>query len=237
VLLAVSREWRCYLFGADGENLFALDFYFDAEGRTDVGALNDGALDPDVAGKVGGLQRVIERAAARIADERMRCVMVVVIFDQLVHIGDVLELAITVRGFSREGPISLGGIGGARGDTNQGGRHVFPCDGTANEEVLRSPGLREIRNVADGGVVLVGVRQKRIGIGRRRRHFDLRRRFDFRRLCESSSAREPMRCKEKNDTQKQHADNERQQGIAVTHLCRRSDARNGGHVRLEARRR
>lgn len=42
------------LFGADGEDLFVVDLNLDAEGRANVAALNDGATNPDIAGKAGG---------------------------------------------------------------------------------------------------------------------------------------------------------------------------------------
>jgi len=59
------------LFGADGEDLLALDFDFDAKGRADVAALDDGAAHPDIAGKIGSFQRIVESVAARVSDERM----------------------------------------------------------------------------------------------------------------------------------------------------------------------
>jgi hypothetical protein len=39
------------LFGADGQDFGAADFDFDAEGRTNIAALHDGATNPDIAGK------------------------------------------------------------------------------------------------------------------------------------------------------------------------------------------
>jgi len=43
--------WTGYeLFGADGEDLLALDFDFYAEGRANVAALHDGAANPNVPG-------------------------------------------------------------------------------------------------------------------------------------------------------------------------------------------
>jgi hypothetical protein len=40
----------CDLFGADGEDLFALDLDFYTERRANVAALHDGATNPNVPG-------------------------------------------------------------------------------------------------------------------------------------------------------------------------------------------
>ena len=42
------------LFGADGQDVFALDLDFHADGRANVAALDDGATNPEIAGKIGG---------------------------------------------------------------------------------------------------------------------------------------------------------------------------------------
>ena len=88
------------LFGADGEDLLALDFDFDAEGRTDVAALNDGAAHPDIAGKVGGLEGIVERTAARIADKGMIGPRVAVVVPEPLQVRDIFELAGAVRSLS-----------------------------------------------------------------------------------------------------------------------------------------
>ena len=47
------------LFGTDGEDLFGLNLDFDAEGRANVAALDDGTANPDVARKVNGLEGIV----------------------------------------------------------------------------------------------------------------------------------------------------------------------------------
>ena len=51
--------------------MLAANLDFDTERGTNITALDNATADPDIAGKVGSLQRVVEGTAARIADERM----------------------------------------------------------------------------------------------------------------------------------------------------------------------
>ena len=88
------------LFRADGEDLFALDFDFDAEGGTDVAALNNGAAHPDVAGQIGGLEGIVERTAARIADKGMIGALVAIVIPEPLQVRDIFELAGAVRSLS-----------------------------------------------------------------------------------------------------------------------------------------
>ena len=46
---------RAGLFGAGGQDVFALDLDFHADGRANIAALDDGAANPEIAGKIGGL--------------------------------------------------------------------------------------------------------------------------------------------------------------------------------------
>src|SRR5882724_3895986 len=84
-------------FRPDGEDLLALDFDFDAEGWADIAALNDSSAHPDIAGQIGSLEGIVESAAARVADKRMIGAREAVVITEPVHIGDVFELAGTVR--------------------------------------------------------------------------------------------------------------------------------------------
>ncbi len=95
------------LFGADGKDLLALDFDFDAEGRADVAALDDGAANPDVVGwKADGVERIEQSATARIADEGMSGMAEIVIVAESFEIADIFELASAVGRFAGEGPIA-----------------------------------------------------------------------------------------------------------------------------------
>ena len=77
--------------------MFALDFDFDAEGWADVAALDDSATHPDIAGQIGSFEWIVESAAARIADKGMIGAWKAIVVPEPVHVGDVFELAGTVR--------------------------------------------------------------------------------------------------------------------------------------------
>src|ERR1700676_2382447 len=94
------------LFGADRQDLLALDFDFHAERWANVAALDYGPSHPDVAGKIGSFQRIVERPAARVPNQGMIGARETVIGTQLVDVGDVFQLAGTVRSFARERPIA-----------------------------------------------------------------------------------------------------------------------------------
>jgi hypothetical protein len=94
------------LFGAEGEDLFALNFNFDAERRANVTALHDSAANPDATGKAGGPQGIIKSVAARVAHERMISTPIVIIVAEFVEVADVFELAVAVGGLARESPIA-----------------------------------------------------------------------------------------------------------------------------------
>ena len=96
------------LFGADGEDLLALDLDFDAEGRANVAALDDGAAHPDVAGKVGSFERIVQSAAARIANQGVIGPREAVVVAEPFQVGDVFQLAGTIRRLAGEGPIACG---------------------------------------------------------------------------------------------------------------------------------
>src|SRR5260370_12487194 len=56
----------------NSEDFLALIFYFDAEGRAQIGSLHDPSANPGAAaGKIGGFERVEHRAAAGVADHGM----------------------------------------------------------------------------------------------------------------------------------------------------------------------
>jgi hypothetical protein len=94
------------LFGTNGEDLFALNLEFDAERRADVAALNDGAANPDIAGKAGGPQRIVESVAAGIADEGMSGGTKAVFSLEFIKVGDVFECTWAVGSSARKSPIA-----------------------------------------------------------------------------------------------------------------------------------
>jgi hypothetical protein len=170
------------LLRADSEDLFVLDFNFDAEGRANITALDDGAADPDVTREVGGLQRIVESAAAGITDKRMIGEAVAVLLAELIEVTDVLEGATAIGGFAGESPVACGSSGGAGGETHDGRRDIFACGEIADKEVGRGPGFGQIREISDDRVVMIRVGEGSGGVWRRRRHLDLRSRFEVNRL-------------------------------------------------------
>ena len=168
------------LLGANGEDLLALYLDFDAEGRANVAALDDGAANPDVAGagKIGSDEGIVESVAAGIADERVFGGAVVVTCAKSVDIADVFEFAGTVRGFAREGPIASDRGGRAGREANDGSGNIFAGSQIGNEKIDGGPRLGKIGNLRDHRIGFVGVRQKGIRIGGSGRHFELRSWFD-----------------------------------------------------------
>jgi len=162
------------LLRADGLDFFALDADLYAQRGTDVGALDDGAANPDIAGKIGGAEGIIEGVTARIADQRVRSVTEIVIGAESVEIGDVFEFAVAVRRFAREGPVAGRGSGGASREPHDCGRDVFASEFIADEEIDRGPRLGHVGDLSNGGVLLVGVGQEGIGVRSRGWYFNLR---------------------------------------------------------------
>src|SRR6266403_5807963 len=130
--LAKSRD---RLFGAHGENLLPLDFDFDAEGRADIASLDYAAAHPDVAGQIGSLQRIVESAAARIADEGMIGAGEAVVLAKPFQVGDVFELAGAIRSFTRESPVARGKSGRAGGQADDRRWNIFTGQAIAHEKV------------------------------------------------------------------------------------------------------
>ena len=101
---------RCFgrlrLFGADGEDLFALNLEFDAEGRADVAALNDGPANQDIAGKGSEPQGIVESMAAMIADKGMIGGTEAVFTLEFLHIGNIFEFAVAIGSLTRESPVT-----------------------------------------------------------------------------------------------------------------------------------
>lgn len=81
-----------------------LDLY--ADGRADVAALDNGAADPNVAREADGLERVVERVGAGIANQGMVGVVKIVVLEEFVEVGDIFELAVAGRSPAGEGPIA-----------------------------------------------------------------------------------------------------------------------------------
>src|SRR6266403_3249746 len=123
------------LFRTHGEDLFALDFDFDAEGWTDIASLDYAAAHPDVAGKIGSLQRIVESAAARIADEGMIGAGEAVVLAKPFQVGDVFELAGAIRSLTRESPVARGKSGRAGGQADDRRWNIFTGQAIADEKV------------------------------------------------------------------------------------------------------
>src|SRR5260370_29329114 len=58
------------LLRPNSEDFPALNLDFDAEGRTQIGALYDRSSDPDASRKIGQFERVKDSAAAGVSDHR-----------------------------------------------------------------------------------------------------------------------------------------------------------------------
>src|ERR1700704_3478533 len=68
-ILAINRRREglsITLFGARSEDFFTLNLNFNAERRTEIGALYYGSADPDVSGKIGQTQRIKKGVVAGI---------------------------------------------------------------------------------------------------------------------------------------------------------------------------
>ena len=68
--------------------------------------MNDSAANPDIAGQIACLQRIVEGVAARIANQRVIGGSIVVLTAELVNVGDIFKLARAIRSLAREGPIA-----------------------------------------------------------------------------------------------------------------------------------
>ncbi len=158
--------------------MFALDLEFDAKGRANVAALDDGAANPDVAGKACSSQRIIKCAAARIADKRMIGRAKAIFGFQLFQVGDVFEWAGAIRRSARKSPVGVRRSGRTSRKTNDSRRNVLAGKAVANEEIRGRPGLGEIGNLCDGRIGLGGMRERCGRIGSGRGNFDLGRRLD-----------------------------------------------------------
>jgi|SRR5271157_348035 len=225
-----SKSSRGELFGADGEDLFALDLEFDAEGRADVAALNDGAANPDIAGKAGGLQGIVKSMTAVIADEGMIGGTKAVFIFEFIEVGDVFEFAGAVGRFARESPVAGRGSGGTAGKTDDGGGNILTGEAVAHKEIGGRPGLGKISNLGDGGIGFRGVRKRSGGIRSGSGHFNLGRRFNAGGFGRASMA-DPASAKEKQQAEDDESNDEREKRITAGQLGRRtSDAGNKRHV-------
>ena len=101
-----SRAETCRLLGSDGQDFLALHFYLDAEGRTQIGALNNRAARPHASRKIAQFERVEYRPAAGVSHHGMFSGGKAVVVFQLAQVSDVLELTIPEWSFLREGPVA-----------------------------------------------------------------------------------------------------------------------------------
>jgi len=154
-------------------DLFALNLDFDAERRTNVGALDDGAANPNIAGKIDGVQGVVEGMTARIANERMSGTAITVVGAEFIEVGDEFELAIAVGSLAGVRPITSDRTGRTTRQTNDRCRDILTGELIADKKIDRGPGFGEIADLRDGRMGLVGVRQQGIRVRLRRRNLDL----------------------------------------------------------------
>ena len=84
------------LLRPNGEDFLALNFYFDADGRAQIGSLHDASANPGAAArKIGGFERIEHRPAAGVPDHGMFRGPESVIVFQLLQVGEVFEFAIS----------------------------------------------------------------------------------------------------------------------------------------------
>ena len=126
-----------------------MDFDLDAEGRANVAALDYGPPHPDVARKIGSLQRIVQGAAARVPHEGMICARETVVGTELFEVGDVFELAGAVRSLAGESPVACNKSRRAGRKPHNRCWNVFSCEAISDEEVGGGPGLGEIGNIGD----------------------------------------------------------------------------------------
>src|SRR5712692_1109767 len=103
-----NRMERRKLLRPNSEDFPALNLDFDAEGRTQIGALYDRSSDPDASRKIGQFERVKDSAAAGVSDHGMFGGAKTIVIFKLVQLRDVFELAIAVRRILCKGPITAG---------------------------------------------------------------------------------------------------------------------------------
>lgn len=227
---------RAKLFGAESEDLLVVDLNFYAEGRAHIAALDDGATNPDVAGKAGGFHRVVERVAARIANERMTGGAKIVITAKDVEIADIFELASAVRGFARERPIATGEIRRAGRKADDGSGDVVAGGQIVDKKVSGRPGLGKIGDAGDDWIVAVRMREKGIRVGRSRRHLELRSGLDPSGTHRTIVGK-PADGKEKHESQRGDTNDQRKKGIGATNTgSRRAHAGDLRHIGFKARR-
>ena len=77
-----------------------MDFY--ADGGTNVAALDDGAANPEIAGKIGGFERIEQDTGAGIADQGVSRGFVTVFLTQLIEVTNIFQLARAIDGFARK---------------------------------------------------------------------------------------------------------------------------------------
>ena len=206
-----------------------MDFDFDAERRANITALNDGTSNPDVVGReTAGAKRVVKGTATGITNQGMSGIFVTVLIAELVEVGEVLELAVAVGGFAREGPVTGRSRGRPGRKPDDGGRNALSCEPVAHEEVGGRPWLGEIGNVGNARIGLGGMRQGGIGVGWRRRDFDLRSGLDLSLFGRFRSGK-PADGTNDNNPDDGQADNERKQRIGSGPA--RTGRRNAWNVR------
>ena len=203
------------LFRADGLDFFALDADFYAERGADVGALHDGAANPDVAGKIDGAERIVKGAAARVADEGMAGAAVVVIGAQLIEVGDVFEFAIAVGRLTREGKVTRNRSGRAVRKPDDGTGNVLAGQLVADEEIDGRPGFGEVADLGDRGILFVGVREEGVRVGGWWRNFDLGSGLGLRGVLEGLGAREKPDREEETEAEDGDADDQGEEGVAA----------------------
>ena len=172
---------------------------------------------------------------AGITDERVTGGTKVVIAVKHVEITDIFELAGAVRGFAGESPIATGEISRAGRKADDGGGDIITGGQIVNEKVCGRPGLRKIGDGSDDRIVAVRMRQKGIGVGRSRGHFELRSGLNA-SLMNGPVMRKPADGEEQHESKSDDTNDQRKQWIRPAEArSRGSYAGDLRHIGFKAR--
>jgi hypothetical protein len=230
----IQTEIEAPLFHAYGEDVFALDFKLDAEGRAEVGALGDGAADPDVARKIGHFGGIEEGVAAGIADHGVFGGAKTVLGGESIEVGNIFELTISVGGAHGESPVAFGLRGGAARKAHDDGRNIFTGEAVAEEKIFGSPGLGHLGDGGDLRIGVGGVGEKRVGIGGGGGNFELRRGFGY-GWIDVFRAHDPAGAEEQDNQDREQSTYQAERGGVTTGTPRggAGDSRNLRHLCFE----
>ena len=113
------------LFHSNREDILSLNFQLNAHGRAYIRPLHQGSAHPEIARDKAHLQRIKDRAAARVSHHGVLCQPKVVVVLQPVEVGDVFELAIPKGHIRFQRPIAVGLRGRSGREPDQQRGHIF----------------------------------------------------------------------------------------------------------------